>query len=202
QRADIGPLELNVAREPDRDGAGCGETALETGEDLIERAKAAGEQAMRVPILRRPGARSGGCRQPVALQDVDLFEVLGQGAGGRQAADPGSNDDGTLTQLLRTIGPLLSKRQSVFDQLCHFPLLRMQSRAFNRCAPCDLGRSRGPFVKFSAVSLAARRSTIGKAPLAQSDVESLAERREGRRQPVPGSLELASRRWEIGRASG
>src|SRR5208282_3117294 len=63
QRADIGPLELNVAREPDRDGAGCGETALETGEDLIERAKAAGEQAMRVPILRRAGARSGGCRQ-------------------------------------------------------------------------------------------------------------------------------------------
>ncbi len=50
-------------------------------------------------------------------------------------------------------------------------------------------------MKISAVSLAARRSTIGKAPLAQSDVESLAERREGRRQPVPGSLELASRRW-------
>src|SRR5271154_7284504 len=70
-----------------------------------------------------------------------------------------------------------------------------QSRAFNRCAPCDLGRSRGPFVKISAVSLAARRSTIGKAPLAQSDVELLAERRERRRQPVPGSLELASRRW-------
>jgi hypothetical protein len=32
---------------------------------------------------------------------------------------------------MRTIRPLLSKRQSVFDQLCHFPLLRMQSRAFN-----------------------------------------------------------------------
>jgi hypothetical protein len=75
---------------------------------------------MWVPILRRAGARSGGCRQPVALQDVDLFEVLGQGAGRRQAADPGSNDDGSLTQLMRTIRPLLSKRQSVFDQLCHF----------------------------------------------------------------------------------
>jgi len=64
---------LNVAREPDGDGAGRGETALETGEDLIERAKAAGKQAMRMSILRRAGARSRGCRQPVALQDVDLF---------------------------------------------------------------------------------------------------------------------------------
>jgi hypothetical protein len=33
---------LNVARERDGDGAGRGEIALETGENLIERAKAAG----------------------------------------------------------------------------------------------------------------------------------------------------------------
>jgi len=65
---------------------------------------------MRMSILRRAGARSRGCRQPVALQDVDLFEVLGQSAGRRQAADPGSNDDGALTQLMRTAGLLLSKR--------------------------------------------------------------------------------------------
>jgi hypothetical protein len=64
--ADIGPLELDIPRERDGDGAGRGETALETGEDLIERAKAAGKQAMWVPILRRAGARSGGCHQPVA----------------------------------------------------------------------------------------------------------------------------------------
>jgi hypothetical protein len=93
---------------------------LETGENLIERAQSAGQQAVRVSILRRAGARSRGRRQPVALQDVDLFEVLGQGAGRRQVADPGSDDDGALTQLMRTIRPLLSKRQSVFDQPCPF----------------------------------------------------------------------------------
>jgi hypothetical protein len=60
-------------------------------------------------------------------------------AGRRQAADPGSNDDGALTQLMRTIRPLLSKPQSVFGQLCHFPLLRMQSRAFNRVRAVRFG---------------------------------------------------------------
>jgi len=65
---------------------------------------------MRMSILRRAGARSGGCRQPVALQDVDLLEIRGQGAGRRQAADAGSNDDGALTQLTRTAGLFLSKR--------------------------------------------------------------------------------------------
>jgi hypothetical protein len=60
-------------------------------------------------------------------------------AGRRQAADPGSNDDGALTQLMRTIRPLLSKRQSVFDQLYHFPLLRVQSRAFNRVRAVRFG---------------------------------------------------------------
>ena len=45
QHANVRPLEL--------DGAGCGELARETGENLIERAKAASEQTMRVPILRR-----------------------------------------------------------------------------------------------------------------------------------------------------
>ena len=83
QHADIRPLELDISRERDRDSAGCGKIALETGENLIERAKAAGEQAMRVPILRRAGPRSGGCGQPVALQDVDPLKVLGQRAGGR-----------------------------------------------------------------------------------------------------------------------
>jgi hypothetical protein len=94
---------------------------------------------MWVAILRRAGARCGGCRQPVALQNIDLFEVSGQGPGGRQAADPGSNHDGARTQLMRTIRPLLSRRQCVFDQLCHFPLLRMQSRTFNRVRAVRFG---------------------------------------------------------------
>jgi len=139
QRADIGPLELDIPRERDGDGASSDKTAFETGKNLIERTKAAGKQAMWVAILRRAGARCGGCRQPVALQNIDLFEVSGQGAGGRQAADPGSNDDGARTQLMRTIRPLLSRRQCVFDQLCHFPLLRMQSRTFNRVRAVRFG---------------------------------------------------------------
>jgi hypothetical protein len=44
QHADVRPLELGFSRKLDGDGAGWGEVALETGENLIERAKAGGEQ--------------------------------------------------------------------------------------------------------------------------------------------------------------
>jgi hypothetical protein len=46
-------LELDVACKTNGDSAGCGEIALVTGENLIERAKAAGQQTVRVPILGR-----------------------------------------------------------------------------------------------------------------------------------------------------
>jgi hypothetical protein len=101
--ADVRPLELDLTRKRDRDSAGCSEITLVTGEDLVERAKAADEQAMRVPILRRAGPRCGKPGQPVALQDVDPLKVFGQGAGGRQPTHSRSNNDGPLTQLAGTV---------------------------------------------------------------------------------------------------
>jgi ferredoxin len=95
-------LELHVLRDRDGDSAGCGEITLETGENLIERAKAASEQAMRVPILRCAGSGCDRCGRPVALQDVDPLEVLSQGAGRRQPADPRADNHCPLTQLART----------------------------------------------------------------------------------------------------
>jgi hypothetical protein len=74
QRADVRPLHLHIASKRNRDGARRREVALEIGEQLIERLKAAGEQAVRVAVLRRAGTRSGGCRKSVALEDVNLFE--------------------------------------------------------------------------------------------------------------------------------
>ena len=56
QDADIWPLELDIFGECDGDTAGCGEVTLELGEYPVERLKAAGEQAMRVAILRRAAA--------------------------------------------------------------------------------------------------------------------------------------------------
>jgi hypothetical protein len=100
QHADIWPFELDLSRERDGDGAGCSEIALEAGENLIERAKAAGEQAMRVPILRRAEPRSGRWTQPVTLQNVDPLKVSGQGAGRRQPADPRANDNRPPAQLI------------------------------------------------------------------------------------------------------
>src|ERR1700730_8410093 len=93
-------------------------------------------------------------------------------AGRRQAADPGSNDDGALTQLMRTIRTLLNKRQSVFDQLCHFPLLRMQSRAFNRVRAVRFGEKPAAVREDSCYFACGPAIGCGKAPLAQADVVS------------------------------
>jgi hypothetical protein len=69
------------------------ELAWMSGENLIERLQAPGEQAVRVPILRRARPGCDRCRQPVALKDVDPLKVLGQGAGSRQPADPGADNN-------------------------------------------------------------------------------------------------------------
>jgi hypothetical protein len=99
--ADIRPLELDFSRECDGDGTGCGEITFVTGENLVEWAKAAGKQAMRVPILGRARPGCDRCGQAVALQDVDPFKVLGEGAGSRQPADPGADNNRPPAQLTR-----------------------------------------------------------------------------------------------------
>jgi hypothetical protein len=48
---------LNVSHERDRDSAGRGEITPESMENPIERAEAAGQQTMRMAILRRAGPR-------------------------------------------------------------------------------------------------------------------------------------------------
>jgi hypothetical protein len=63
----------------------------------------------------------------------------------------------------------------------------MQSGAFNRCAPCDLGRSRRPFVKIPAISLAIRRLATEGRQWRRRTLKPLAERREGYCQHVQGS---------------
>jgi hypothetical protein len=102
QHADIRPLELDISCERDWDSAGCGEVALETGEYPIERAQAAGEQAMGVPILRRARPRSSRCGQVVALQYVNLVKGFGQSASSRKPANSGANDNRPAAQLVRS----------------------------------------------------------------------------------------------------
>jgi hypothetical protein len=99
--ADIRPLELDVSHEGDGDRAGCGEITLETGENPFECAQAAGQQTVRVAILRRARTRSGGCWQAVTLDDLNLLKIFGQSAGGRKPANSGANDNCPLTQLAR-----------------------------------------------------------------------------------------------------
>jgi hypothetical protein len=57
------------------DSAGSGKIPFEAGENLMESLEAASEQSMWVPmwvpILGSARPRSGGCRQAVALEDLD-----------------------------------------------------------------------------------------------------------------------------------
>ena len=57
QYADIGPFEPEMSREGLAYSAGSGEIPLETRENPLERAEAAGQQTMRMPVLR--SARAG-----------------------------------------------------------------------------------------------------------------------------------------------
>ena len=54
-----------------RNGSGSHKITLEIRENLIERLEATGEQTMRVSILGSTGPRGSGCRQAVALEDLD-----------------------------------------------------------------------------------------------------------------------------------
>jgi hypothetical protein len=102
QHADIRPLELDIAGKRNGDAARCGQIALETRENPIERAQTAGEQAMGVPILRRAGPRSSGCRQVIAFDDLDPIKIFGQGASGRKPTNSRSNNERPPTELKRT----------------------------------------------------------------------------------------------------
>jgi hypothetical protein len=90
-------LVLDVSRDPDGDRAGSGEIALEARKNLTERLKAASEQTMWVPILGSTGPRSGGRRQGVAFENLDLLKIFRQSAGHRQPADSRSNYHCALT---------------------------------------------------------------------------------------------------------
>jgi hypothetical protein len=92
---------LDISRDRDGDSAGCGETPFELREYPIERAQAAGQQTMRVAILRRARPRSGARRLAVTLDDLNLLKIFGQSTGGRKPANSGTNDNRPLTQLAR-----------------------------------------------------------------------------------------------------
>ena len=53
---------------------------------------------MGVPALGDATAGAGRGGQLVALEDGDLLEVIGQGAGGGEAGDPGADDDGVAAE--------------------------------------------------------------------------------------------------------
>jgi hypothetical protein len=77
--------------------SGTHKIAFEAWENLAERLQATSQQTMRVPILGCPGPRSRGCRQAVALEDLDPFKIFRQSPGHSQPADSRSNYDRVLT---------------------------------------------------------------------------------------------------------
>jgi hypothetical protein len=89
---------------------------------------------------------------------------------------------------------------SVNDSPCSISSAIFHSSGCSRahsivCAPCDLGRSRRPFVKIPAISLAVRRLAAERRHWRRRTLNPLAERREGRCQHVHGSRGLAGTRW-------
>src|SRR5712671_654372 len=98
QCADIRPLVLDVLCDLDGDSASSGKVTLEARENLAESLEATSQQTMWVPILGGAGPRSGGCRQAVALEDIDPLKVPCQGAGHRQPADASADHDRPTAQ--------------------------------------------------------------------------------------------------------
>jgi hypothetical protein len=92
QHTNIWPLVLDFLCDPHGNSTSFGEITLKARENLTERLKAARKQTMWVPILGSTGARSRGCCQPVAFENLDLLKIWRQGAGHRQPADSRSND--------------------------------------------------------------------------------------------------------------
>src|SRR5262249_62308033 len=64
QHANVRPLVPEIASDPHGYRAGPGKIPLEARNDPPQRLEAAGQQAVRVAILRRAGARNGGSPQP------------------------------------------------------------------------------------------------------------------------------------------
>src|SRR5262249_54503085 len=98
QRADVRPLVPEIAGDPHGYRAGPGKVPPEAWKDLAQRLEAPGQQAVRVPILGRTGARTGRCRQRVAPQNCAPSEIPGQDPARRQAADARANPHRPPTQ--------------------------------------------------------------------------------------------------------
>jgi hypothetical protein len=83
----------NIEARPERDGPGARQILLEPGEQLAQRALTTEQQSMDVPRLRRAGSVGGLRGQAVALENNDVLETVGEGAGGRQPGYSGADHE-------------------------------------------------------------------------------------------------------------
>ena len=87
-------LDTSVETDPQWHRTGRREVVLKAREEITERPLAAAEQPMHVPRLRRPASVRRVEREGVALQDDDMFKVIGEGARRRQPGHPGADHNG------------------------------------------------------------------------------------------------------------
>src|SRR5580692_8859468 len=75
ERIEARRLEAQVAPNAHPNGAGLDEIELDAGKQTFERTVSARKECMRMPRLRRAGARRGRVRQRVAVEHDDPFEM-------------------------------------------------------------------------------------------------------------------------------
>ena len=85
-------MKTRVVDEVDEGRAGGGQRVIETGKQPLEDLPAPGDQLVSLKGLRHTRAMVGLCRQPVALDDRDVLEVVGKHARGDHAGHAAAHD--------------------------------------------------------------------------------------------------------------
>ena len=96
KRIETRQLEAHVAAHAHPNGAGRNEIELNAGKQTVERAMSAGKEPMRMPRLRRAGARRRCVGQGVAVEHNDLLEMGRDGFRRGETSHPRADDDGLL----------------------------------------------------------------------------------------------------------
>ena len=78
--------------------AGGNDVRLDTGEKLLERVEAGGEQHVQMPPLRYARARAREVRQFVPIEDGNGPEKISQGGRSGKSGDAGTDHDGSLPE--------------------------------------------------------------------------------------------------------
>ena len=104
-------LEPDVLRHFDGDRSGVDQVVLEAGKDLFKGLQPSRQPTMGVPVLRRADSRPSGCRQIVAIENLDLTEIRRQCARGCQAPDAATNNHRT-TETMFHPAPLRPSEQT------------------------------------------------------------------------------------------